>query len=114
MIIIYHNNRCSKSRQCLGIIKKSKLDYKVIEYLKEELSLTEIRKIVYRLDAALIDIVRTDEKVIKGLKINFTNKESIVNLISNYKICMQRPIVYVKKKYVICRPPEKILKYIKE
>ena len=114
MIIIYHNNRCSKSRQCLDIIKKSKLDYKAIEYLKEELSLNYIRKIVYGLEGVIRDIVRTDENAIKGHKIDFTNKESIVNLINNYKICMQRPIVYVKEKFVICRPPEKILKYINE
>ena len=45
MIVIYHNNRCSKSRLCLDLIKKSGTDYKVIEYLKEDLSVNNIKEI---------------------------------------------------------------------
>ena len=46
MIVIYHNNRCSKSRLCLDLIKKSNTDYKVIEYLKEDLSVDNIKEMV--------------------------------------------------------------------
>ena len=113
MIVIYHNNRCSKSRLCLDIIKKSNIDYKVIEYLKEELSVNNIKEIVYGLEGAIDDIIRINEKEIKKIKIDFTNKDSIIKLIAKYKICMQRPIIRVDKKFVICRPPEKVLKYIK-
>ena len=113
MIVIYHNNRCSKSRLCLDLIKKSNTDYKVIEYLKEELSLNNIKKIVYGLDCEINNIVRTNEKEIKKVKINFNNKDSIIKLIAKYKICMQRPIIRVNEKFIICRPPEKVLKYIK-
>ena len=45
--------------------------------------------------------------------INFRNKDSIIKLIPKYNICMQRPIIRVNDKFVICRPPEKVLKYIK-
>ena len=114
MIIIYHNNRCSKSRLCLDIIKKCKLDYKVIEYLKEQLSLNNIKKIVYGLEGEIKDIVRTNEKEIKGIKIDFTNKESVIQLLNKHKKCMQRPIVSIRGRFVICRPPEKVLKYIGE
>ena len=113
MIVIYHNNRCSKSRLCLDLIKKSNNDYKVIEYLKEDLSQNNIKEIVYGLEGEINDIVRTNEKEIKKVKIDFANKDSIIKLISKYKICMQRPIVHVNEKFVICRPPEKVLKYIK-
>ena len=113
MIIIYHNNRCSKSRQCLDLIKKSNIDYKVIEYLKEDLSENNIKEIVYGLEGKINDIVRTNEKEIKKVKIDFTNKDSIIKLIAKYKICMQRPIISINQKFVICRPPEKVLKYIK-
>ena len=113
MIVIYHNNRCSKSRLCIDLIKKSNTDYKVIEYLKEDLSENNIKEIVYGLEGEINDIVRTNEKEIKKVKIDFTNKDSIIKLIAKYKKCMQRPIVRVNKKFVICRPPEKVLKYIK-
>ena len=113
MIAIYHNNRCSKSRQCLDLIKKSNTDYKVIEYLKENLSVNNIKEIVYGLEGDINDIVRTNEKEIKNVEINFKNKDSIIKLIAKYNICMQRPIIRVNEKFVICRPPEKVLKYIK-
>ena len=113
MIVIYHNNRCSKSRLCLELIKKSNTDYKVIEYLKEDLSVNNIKEIVYGLEDEINDIVRTNEKEIKNIKINFKNKDSIIKLIVEYNICMQRPIIRVNEKFVICRPPEKVLKYIK-
>ena len=113
MIIIYHNNRCSKSRQCLDLIKKSNTDYKVIEYLKEDLSENNIKEIVYGLEGEINDIVRINEKEIRKVKIDFTNKDCIIKLIAKYKICMQRPIIRVNEKFIICRPPEKVLKYIK-
>ena len=112
MIVIYHNNRCSKSRLCLDLIKKSNIDYKVIEYLKEGLSVNNIKEIVYGLEGDINDIVRTNEKEIKKVKIDFTNKESIVKLIAKYKVCLQRPIIRVNEKFVICRPPEKVLNFI--
>ena len=113
MIVIYHNNRCSKSRLCLDLIKRSNTDYKVIEYLKEDLSVNNIKEIINGLVGKINDIVRTNEKEIQKVKIDFTNKDSIIKLIAKYKKCMQRPIVRVNKKFVICRPPEKVLKYIK-
>ena len=75
MIVIYHNNRCSKSRLCLELIKKSNTDYKVIEYLKEDLSVNNIKEIVYVLKGDINDIVRTNEKESKTVKINFKNKD---------------------------------------
>ena len=113
MIVIYHNNRCSKSRLCLDLIKKSNIDYKVIEYLKEDLSVNNLKKIVDGLEGDIKDIVRANEKEIKNVKINFKNKDSIIKLIAKHKICIQRPIIRVNEKFVICRPPEKVLKYIK-
>ena len=112
MIVIYHNNRCSKSRLCLDLIKKSNTEYKVIEYLKEDLSVNNLKEIVDGLEGDIKDIVRTNEKEIKNVKINFKDKDSIIKLIVKYKICMQRPIIGVNEKFVICRPPEKVLKYI--
>ncbi len=114
MITIYHNNRCSKSRQCLNLLNEYKVDYKIIEYLKDELSINAIKDIIFRLDGNIKDVVRVNEKDIKGLKIDFENKDEVVNIISKYKICLQRPIIYVNEKYIICRPPEKVLQFIKK
>ena len=112
MITIYHNNRCSKSRECLGLIQASKIEYKIIEYLKDELSLNQIEKIVNGLEGELKDILRVNEKVLKGIKININDKNQIIQLIKKYRICMQRPIVFNGKYYIICRPPKKVLRYL--
>ena len=82
MIVIYHNNRCSKSRLCLDLIKKSNTDYKVIEYLKEDLSVYNTQEIVYGLEGEIKDIIRTSEKEIKNIKFNFSYKNSIMKLIA--------------------------------
>ena len=113
MIVIYHNNRCSKSRLCLDLIKKSNIVFKSIVVLKLWLTLKNIKLIFYGLEGEINGIVRTNEKEIKNIKINFKNKDSIIKLIAKYNICMQRPIIRVNEKFVICRPPEKVLKYIK-
>ena len=112
MIVKYHNNRCSKSRQCLDLIKESNTDYKVIEYLKEDLSVNNIKVIVNGLEGNINDIVRRNQTEIKKVKIDFTNKDSIIKLIAKNKVCLQRPIIRVNEKFVICRPPEKVLNYI--
>lgn len=93
--------------------KKNNLDFKVIEDLKEELSMSKIKKIVDGLECAYSDIIRKNEKDIKGIKIDLANQKSVINLISMYKIFMQRPISDNYERYFICRPPEKILIYIK-
>ena len=112
MIVKYHNNRCSKSRQCLDLIKESNTDYKVIEYLKEDLSVNNIKVIVNGLEGNINDIVRRNQTEIKKVKIDFTNKDSIIKLIAKNKVYLQRPIIRVNEKFVICRPPEKVLNYI--
>ena len=79
MIVIYHNNRCCVIKTMPRFNQKSNTDYKVIEYLKEDLSVNNIKEIVYGLEGDIIDIVRTNEKEVKNVKINFKNKDSIIN-----------------------------------
>jgi len=77
MIVIYHNNRCSKSRLCLELIKKSNTDYKVIEYLKENLGVNNIKEI------AKIQLQNLENRLNKkNLKFKITN-EAINQLVQN-------------------------------
>ena len=113
MLTLYHNNRCSKSRECLNIIKKSNLEYQLVEYLKVGLEKNVIKSMVYGLKKELPILISEKENSIKNYKINFNNLNSIIDLIYNHKECLQRPIVFYNKKYIICRSPEKIIQYIK-
>ena len=94
MITIFHNNRCSKSRECLDLIKKRNINYKVIEYLKDDFNLNHIKQIVDGLEGDLKELIRVKEKVLKGISINFNDKGQIVELIYKYKVCMQRALFF--------------------
>ena len=112
MILLYHNKKCSKSRACLELIINSNSKYKVINYLEDDIRFAELEALVKGLIDPLEELVRTNDPNIKNKKINFENKEDIINLLINNKNCMQRPIVGVEGIFEICRPVDKVLKYL--
>lgn len=112
MILLYHNKKCSKSRACLELIINSNSKYKVINYLEDDIRFAELEALVKGLIDPLEELVRTNDLNIKNKKINFENKEDIINLLINNKNCLQRPIVGVEGIFEICRPVDKVLKYL--
>ncbi|HAU1605187.1 TPA: arsenate reductase (glutaredoxin) [Legionella pneumophila] len=106
-ITIYHNPRCSKSRQALEILKNKGFDPIVIEYLKTPLDLEQLKILLNHL--ALEDLVRTNENVFKELGLSLDNEAQVLEAMVKEPILMQRPIVTFKGKSVIGRPPEKVL-----
>ena len=65
MITIYHNSRCRKSRETLQILVDNNLEFKVIEYLKVQLSKTQIETLINKLGIDPIELVRRNEDVWK-------------------------------------------------
>lgn len=104
---IYHNPRCSKSRQALELLQSKGVDLEVIEYLKIPLNLEQLKTL--RAHFSLKDFVRTDEAVFKTLGLSLDNEEQIMQAMVQEPILMQRPIVTCEGKSVIGRPPEKVL-----
>ena len=109
MIKIYHNPRCSKSRQGLAILEESKKEFEIVKYLEEIPSEKELKAIIEKLSISPIQLVRKTEKIWKE---NFKGKElsddEIVSaMIENPKL-IERPIVINNNKAVIGRPPENI------
>lgn len=113
MIKIYHNPRCSKSRQGLQILEKSGQPFEVRQYLKEIPSVKELTSVIDTLKIKPIDLVRKNETIwkenYKGKSMN--DKEIIIAMIENPKL-IERPIVVNNGKAVIGRPPEKIQQII--
>ena len=113
MIKIYHNPRCSKSRQGLEILEKSGRKFDVIKYIEEVLTEKELSEIIKLLNISPINLVRKNEKIwkenYKGKEIS--DKEIIKIMIENPKL-IERPIVINNTKAIIGRPPEDILKII--
>lgn len=107
---IYHNPRCSKSRQALALLVAHEIRPVVIEYLKSPLTLEELRKLSSHF--ALEDFVRTNEPLFKSLGLSLNEKEKVLQAMAREPILMQRPIVSTKGKAIIARPPEKVLEIL--
>ena len=107
---IYHNPRCSKSRQTLALLEKETTDFKIIEYLKNPLNFDEIKEIVEKLVVKPIDLVRKNEQIWKD---NYKEKEmtdlEIIKAMEKNPKLIERPIVINEKHGIIGRPAEKVL-----
>lgn len=113
MIKIYHNNRCSKSRNGLKLLEDSGKEFKVINYVTEKLSINELENIIKLLGIKPIELVRKNEAIwkehYKGKEL--TDAEIINAMVENPKL-IERPIVVNGKNAVIGRPSDNILKII--
>jgi len=109
MIKIYHNPRCSKSREGVKYLEEKGLDFQIIEYLKEDLSTTDLMEIIQKLGIQPIDLVRTKEAIwkenFKGKEL--TNDQIVEAMVLNPRL-IERPIVIKNNKAVIARPLENI------
>jgi arsenate reductase (glutaredoxin) len=106
MITIYHNPRCSKSRETLEILNKQKEEVKVIEYLKTPPDKKELIEILKRLGIKASQLVRKSEVLYKekysGKEIS--ESEWLKILVRNPGL-IERPIVLKGKRAIIGRPP---------
>ena len=107
---IYHNPRCSKSRQALAILQDSKVEFEVIEYLTNPPTEQELREIIAKLGIAARDLIRQKEEEFKqlGVKQDVLSHDSAITLMANEPKLMERPIVVSDEKAVIGRPPENV------
>lgn len=105
---IYHNPRCGKSRETLAIIKSMGIEPEIIEYLKTPLKEDSIRKILKKLNAEPINIIRRKEAKDLGLDLKVMSSTELIKSMAKYPIIIERPIVIKGKKGLIGRPPEKV------
>jgi len=110
-VIIYHNPKCSKSRQALEIIKSKNIEPTIILYLVKKLSKTEVKKLLSKLGLTIRDILRTEENEYKNnnLKNENLSDDKLIEFLVKFPKLLQRPIVVKDNKAVVGRPPENIL-----
>lgn len=114
MITIYHNPRCSKSRQGVELLKDSGKEFTIREYTKEPFSEKELKDLLASLGMAPIELVRTDEKVWKEhYKGKDLSNDELVRIMVQHPSLIQRPIVLKDKKAVVGRPSENIAHLLK-
>jgi arsenate reductase (glutaredoxin) len=112
-IKVYHNPRCSKSRCAIDLLKNNNIDFEVVEYLKQGLSITTIQGIVAKLNTPFETMFRKNEeaykKLIKGKNLQ---KDELLTLLIQHPELMERPIFESDKVAVVARPAELILSHI--
>ncbi|MGV1014804.1 MAG: arsenate reductase (glutaredoxin) [Methyloceanibacter sp.] len=110
-VTIYHNPRCSKSRQTLALLEAKGIAPKIVEYLKTPPSAAELKRIVKKLGLKPRDLLRRGEPRYAelGLKDSNLSDEALIALMVKNPILIERPIVVSGDKAVIGRPPERVL-----
>jgi len=107
--LFLHNPRCSKSRAALELVRDAGLELPVREYLRDPLSVDELRKIVQLLGVRPIDIVRRGESQYAALGLSdATPDDDVLRAMAAHPILIERPIVVRGGRAVVARPPEKV------
>ena len=114
-VTIWHNPRCSKSRQTLDLLKSNGVEPAVREYLKEPPSKAEVEKLVALVGGDPRALIRDGDAEFKALKLKKADLTTaqIVDAIAAHPVLLQRPIVVKGKHAVIGRPPEAVLPLLK-
>lgn len=113
MIQVYHNPRCTKSRQALAYLDEKGKEYEVIEYMNEPLTHDEIEGLLEKLDMSAEELVRKNEDIWKSeFKDKELDEDELMFAMIEYPKLMQRPIIVNGDKAVIGRPTEDIDKVL--
>ena len=110
-IIIYHNPKCSKSRQTLELLKENGITPTIIEYLKTPPTAETLKVILGQLGMAPRDLMRKKEDVYAELKLDdpSLSDDALIDAMTKHPILIERPIVLTNGKAALGRPPEQAL-----
>ena len=113
-VIVYHNPKCSKSRQTLELLNRQGIKPTIIEYLKTPPSSKKLKEIIELLKFTPRNLIRKQETVYteNNLDSLSLSDDDLIEAMARHPILIERPIVIVNDKAVIGRPPEEVLKII--
>jgi arsenate reductase len=115
-VTIYHNPRCSKSRQTLQLIADSGSEHTIVHYLQDSPDAATIADLAGKLALPVAELMRRGESEFKDATDlpDLTDDEALAEWVAAHPIVLQRPIVVDDKtgKAVIGRPPENVLELL--
>lgn len=115
-VVIYHNPRCSKSRQALQLLHDHGIETEIIEYLHTPPDAATLKNLLNLLKLKPRELLRTKESVYRENNINIDamdlSDEQLIGMMVKHPILIERPIVINDDKAVLGRPPEKVLEII--
>jgi arsenate reductase len=113
MLTIYHNPRCSKSRQTLALLEQAGADFQIVTYLQDPLTQDGLRALRDQLGVGTREMMRRGEAVYKELALgDEQDEEALLAAIAAHPILLERPVVSDGTKAVIGRPPENVEKLL--
>ena len=110
-VVMYHNPRCSKSRQTLQLLKDRGIEPEIIEYLKTPPDRKKLKEILKLLGMGPRDLMRTKESVYReaGLDDEDLSEDQLLDAMIEHPVLMERPVVLANGKASLGRPPEQVL-----
>ncbi len=113
-IQIYHNPRCSKSRQTLALLEENGIQPTIIEYLKVPPDEKELHTILKQLNMNARDLLRKGEAIYNELDLSdkSLSEQELISAMCKYPKLIERPIVIHNGKAKIGRPPEAVLEIL--
>lgn len=113
-ITIWHNPRCSKSRNALNLLEEKNIEANVVKYLDETPSKDELKDILNKLNMTAQELMRKGETIYKELALeNETNEDKLLEAMINNPKLIERPIIIKGDKAVIARPIENLEELLK-
>jgi len=113
-ITIWHNPRCSKSREAIGILEENECETEVIKYLDSKPNKQEIKNILNMLGLSARELMRTKEDIYKELNLKEEqNEEKLIEAMAEHQKLIERPIIVKDGKAIIGRPTSAITEFLK-
>ena len=109
---IWHNSRCSKSRNAFNYLKDKGIEFEVKEYLKNPPTMQELKEVLSKLGMKPSDLIRSKEAIYKELNLKDASEDELLEaMVKNPKL-IERPIIINEDKAVVARPLENIEKVV--
>ena len=110
-VTIYHNPKCSKSRQALALMQEKGVEPEIVEYLQTPPSAAELKEILGMLGLGPRDILRAKEAKEEGIDADLDGDQLIAAIVAHPR-ALERPIVVTDSRAAVGRPPENVLEII--
>ena len=113
-VTIYHNPRCSKSRQTLKLLQDRGIEPRIVEYLRTPPDAETLRHLIAMLGLSPRELLRRKEAPYKELGLADPHKsdEEIIEALAAHPVLIERPIVVKGKRAALGRPPEQVLEIL--
>jgi len=110
---IYHNPRCSKSRETLALLREHGVDPEVVDYLQNPLAKSEVKALMQKTGLSAHALVRAKEAAYQQAGLSSeSSSDEVAGAIAAHPILLERPIVVVGERAAIGRPPEAVLRLL--